>query len=116
MVEPICAKIVADVDIQDELESRRLWHDLIKYLKERDYSKASAAKSGVEEAQRQIARIRAESGISWHPKFFVYKTDGFWHFCDQHILEESHDLIKSHLDELMTRRDFDFKHGGTRPN
>lgn len=107
--EPICSKIVSKESEQDELESRHLWSDLTKHLKQRDYNSASIAKSKVEESQRQLARIRAESGISWHPKFFTYNSDGFWQFADHNFLNESSLKLTERLNEFISRRDIDFK-------
>lgn len=110
--EPICSKTVSPESDQDELESRRLWHGLTKALKERDYNKASAEKNKVEDSQRRLAKLRTESGISWHPKFFNYETCGFWNFSDRHVLTESKETLVAHLEAIMKRRDFDFKTGG----
>lgn len=107
--EPICPKIVADEKDQDSLESRKLWTELTKSLKRRDYNSASAAKANVENAQRHLARLRTESGISWHPKFFTYHTDGFWHFVDKNFIIESAGNLTDHLNDVMSRRDFNFK-------
>lgn len=107
--EPICKKVVAKKRDQDAFESRKLWSELTKFLKKRDYNSASAAKSKVEDAQRQLARLRTESGIIWHPKFFNYYSDGFWYFIDKNYLSESPSQLTLHLNEVFSRRDFDFK-------
>ena len=107
--EPICSKIVPDESDQDNLESRKLWTNLTKFLKLRDYNAASLAKAKVEETQRQLAKLRIESGISWHPKFFKYHSDGFWHFIDHKFVTESKEVLTDHLLEVMLRRDFNFK-------
>ena len=88
---------------------------MTKALKERDYSKALDEKHKVEDSQRRLAKLRTESGISWHPKFFNYQRDGFWNFADRHVLDESKELLVEHLEAIMNRRDFDFKSGGTSP-
>ena len=111
MNEPICPKVVASEKEQDSLESRKLWSDLTKYIKRRDYNSASVAKSKVEDAQRHLTRLRTEAGISWHPKFFSYHSDGFWHFFDHNFIAESSDKLVQHLHDAMFRKDFDFKHG-----
>lgn len=110
--EPICSKIIPDEINQDSLESRILWKDLTKALKRRDYNLASAAKIKIEDGQRQLARLRTESGIRWSPKFFTYKSDGFWHFFDKDFATETVSKLNEYLDEAMSRRDFDFKHFG----
>jgi hypothetical protein len=107
--EPICPKIVTKEQDQDNLESRKLWVDLTKSLKCRDYNSASEAKAKVENAQRQLARLRTESGISWHPKFFSYHSDGFWHFVDQNFINETTEKLTNFLNDVMSRRDFNFK-------
>lgn len=107
--EPICSKIVPNESEQDSLESRNLWKELTKALKRRDYNTASAAKTKIEDAQRQLARLRTESGIRWNPKFFTYNSDGFWHFVDKNFITESTYKLTEHLDEAMSRRDFNFK-------
>ena len=109
ITEPICKKVVAKRRDQDAIESRKLWFELTKCLKKRDYNSASVAKSKVKDAQRQLARLRTESGIIWHPKFFNYNSDGFWYFIDKNFLSESSSQLTSHLDEVFSRRDFDFK-------
>ena len=113
--EAMCPKIVAPENDQDELESRRLWKGLTKALKERDYDKALEEKHKVEDSQRRLAKLRTESGISWHPKFFNYQRDGFWNFADRHVLDEPKEALVKHLEAVMNRRDFDFKCGGNSP-
>ena len=111
MNEPICPKIVANEKDQDSLESRKLWSQLTKSIKRRDYNAASIAKSKVEDAQRHLTRLRTEAGISWHPKFFSYHNDGFWYFVDHKFISESPEELDKHLQDSMSRKDFDFKHG-----
>lgn len=113
--EAICPKIVAPESEQDELESRRLWRGLTQALKERDYDKALEEKHKVEDSQRGLAKLRTEAGISWHPKFFYYRPDGFWNFTDHHVLDEPKEVLVKHLEAVMSRRDFDFKSGGKKP-
>lgn len=110
IAEPICPKIVASEKFQDSLESRRLWSELTRFIKRRDYNSASVAKEKVEESQRHLTRLRTEAGISWHPKFFSYHTDGFWHYVDHNFISESSSTLEQHLEEVMARKDFDFKH------
>lgn len=110
MNEPICPKIVANEKNQDSLESRKLWSELTKSIKRRDYGAASIAKSKVEDSQRHLTRLRTEANISWHPKFFSYHTDGFWHFFDHNFVSESSENLVKHLQDSMSRKDFDFKH------
>ena len=108
--ETICPKIVASEKDQDNLESRKLWSELTKFIKRRDYNSASVAKSKVEDSQRHLTRLRTEAGISWHPKFFSYHNDGFWHFVDHNFISESSEKLTLHLQDVMSRKDFDFKH------
>jgi hypothetical protein len=107
--EPICPKIVEPEEEQDDFESRKLWCHVAQAIKERDYGKAQEAKSAVEETQRRLARLRSEDGISWHPKYFSPQPDGFWSFVDQHMLDESTETLKAHLEALIKRHDFDFR-------
>lgn len=110
MNEPISPKIVANEKEQDSLESRKLWSELTKSIKRRDYNAASVAKSKVEDTQRHLTRLRTEAGVSWHPKFFSYHNDGFWHFSDHNFISESSEKLVKHLQDSMSRKDFDFKH------
>ncbi|KAG9223248.1 hypothetical protein CCMSSC00406_0000063 [Pleurotus cornucopiae] len=73
----ICPKWVAPEEEQEPNESRRLWRDLTTAIALKDMEAATAAKSAVEDAQREERRKREEKGVKHVPRFFKL-LDGRW--------------------------------------
>lgn len=69
----IAPKWVAPEDEQEPYESRRLWRDLTRALLAKDMEAATAAKSAVENAQREL---RA-TGAKHTTRFFEFR-DNRW--------------------------------------
>jgi len=72
---PMAERIVAPVEQQHPLESRRLWLKVTKAIEGGNYSNATDEKKLIEEAQRQAKRERESSGSEWHPKLFHFVRD-----------------------------------------
>ncbi|KAI0029071.1 Oxysterol-binding protein [Vararia minispora EC-137] len=70
-------KWVAPEDEQEQYESRRLWKDLTKAILAKDMEAATAAKTAVENAQREQRGARELSGEAFAPRFFAPR-DGRW--------------------------------------
>ncbi|KAF8807178.1 Oxysterol-binding protein [Phlegmacium glaucopus] len=62
---------------QEENESRRLWQDVTIAIQMKDMEQATAAKSSVEDAQREQRRKMEESGRKHEPRFFELQN-GRW--------------------------------------
>ncbi|KIJ60085.1 hypothetical protein HYDPIDRAFT_43494 [Hydnomerulius pinastri MD-312] len=62
---------------QEPYESRNLWQNLTKAIREKDMEAATEAKSAVEDAQRELRRRREESGEKFVPRFFEMR-EGRW--------------------------------------
>ena len=65
---PIVKKLVKPTDQQDEYESRRLWKNVTKHLKDKDVEGATEFKHQLEQRQREEAKARKESGEKWKHK------------------------------------------------
>ena len=76
----LCAKIVPPIEIQDEMESQRLWSQVTAALKRRDYDSASIEKAKIENDMRQLAILRDTEDLEWQPKYFRHTHDDEWHF------------------------------------
>lgn len=61
---------VKPVEEQSEFESRRIWQKVSDALKSGDYATASAEKSAIENAQRQLRKDREAAQESWTPQHF----------------------------------------------
>lgn len=59
-VKPMCE--------QEDCESRKIWREVTMGLRINDMDKATAAKSSIEQKQRDEARIRKENNIMWQTK------------------------------------------------
>ncbi|OMH80364.1 Oxysterol-binding protein-like protein 1 [Zancudomyces culisetae] len=68
-------KIVKPIEEQGEVESRRVWGDVISKMLEKDYSAATKFKTKIEEHQRKLAATRKETGEEFVPKLFAKKFD-----------------------------------------
>ncbi|GLJ25058.1 hypothetical protein SUGI_0479480 [Cryptomeria japonica] len=58
-------------------ESALVWSEVSKGILNGDWSSAAAAKTRVEEEQRNSTRQRESGGMSWIPKHFIRKGDGW---------------------------------------
>jgi len=63
---------VRPLDQQEEFESRRLWKDVAKGIREGDYETASREKSRIENDQRQRRKDEAAAGTKWPLKHFLH--------------------------------------------
>jgi len=63
---------VKPVSEQGEWETRNLWANVAKGIREGDYESASAAKSKIENEQRQRRKDEAAAGTPWELKYFVH--------------------------------------------
>lgn len=61
---------VADMEVQDEWESRKAWGDTIQSLNAGQMQAVSDAKSKVEQGQREMRRQEEQKGEKWEPVFF----------------------------------------------
>ncbi|KAF8168345.1 hypothetical protein B0H34DRAFT_685140 [Crassisporium funariophilum] len=75
--QKISPKWVPPEDEQEENESQRLWRDLTTAIHQKDMEQATAAKSAVEDAQREQRRKMEESGQKHVPRFFELRG-GRW--------------------------------------
>lgn len=62
---------VAPLEEQDPWESRRAWSAVTKAIQAGDMQGTSAAKSKIEEAQREMRKREEAEGRKWEPKFFT---------------------------------------------
>lgn len=67
---PIHPKICKKVAEQGRFESRRLWKDVTYGLKVGNIEAATAAKSALEQRQREEAADRKEKNLKWETKLF----------------------------------------------
>lgn len=80
------------------MESRHLWSTVASPLSKRDYPKATAAKTVIEEDQRHAVRVREENGLEWAPTFFRLEEDGRWEF----ILHGS--SLEGQMEEIYAKK------------
>jgi len=75
--QKVSPKWVPPEDEQEENESRRLWRDVTVAIQTKDMEQATAAKSSVEDAQREQRRRMEDSGKKHEPRFFGLEN-GRW--------------------------------------
>lgn len=78
-------KTVPNVDVQDRMESRRLWKGVTEAIMKKNYTTASEEKAILEQEQRHLAQVRAENGIDWVPNFFHQQQDGNWALVEKNL-------------------------------
>ncbi|KAL2014596.1 hypothetical protein VTN00DRAFT_2121 [Thermoascus crustaceus] len=61
---------IPPLEEQDLYESRRAWHDVACAIERGDMEATSAAKSKIENAQRELRKIEKEEGREWERRFF----------------------------------------------
>ena len=71
-------KFVFPEEEQEPNESQRLWTKLTDAIHHKDMDAATDAKAEVENAQREAARKREESGTKHVPRFFEQNKNGQW--------------------------------------
>ncbi|XP_006788103.1 oxysterol-binding protein-related protein 10 [Neolamprologus brichardi] len=74
---PITKKKLRPVEKQARTESRRLWQNVTKSLKEGNIDEATEHKHRLEECQRGEERQRAADNKPWMPKYFTKEGDGW---------------------------------------
>ncbi|XP_040573447.1 oxysterol-binding protein-related protein 9 [Lepeophtheirus salmonis] len=76
---PIVPKVCKSIFQQKRNESRRMWKDVTRHLKEGDIDKATAAKFSLEQKQRENAAARKANSVEWETKLFK-KVGENWQF------------------------------------
>ncbi|XP_005457227.2 oxysterol-binding protein-related protein 10 isoform X2 [Oreochromis niloticus] len=74
---PVTKKKLRPVEKQARTESRRLWQNVTKSLKEGNIDEATEHKHRLEECQRGEERQRAADNKPWTPKYFTKEGDGW---------------------------------------
>ncbi|KAJ3449786.1 oxysterol-binding protein-related protein [Anaeramoeba flamelloides] len=69
---------VPPIEEQDEFESRRLWKEVTKGLKNDDVDYASKYKFALETKQREDRKVRKEDETVWETKYFDEDENGNW--------------------------------------
>ncbi|PVU86954.1 hypothetical protein BB560_006578, partial [Smittium megazygosporum] len=77
--EKITPLIVADIEEQEDNESRRLWRHATKAIAGKDLNLATEEKTKIEEQQRNDVKERAEKNETWTPRFFELGHDSKYH-------------------------------------
>ncbi|UJR14969.1 hypothetical protein I4U23_001948 [Adineta vaga] len=77
-ITPVVKKYLRPIARQDEHESRRMWKDVTYYLKNKQMEKATAAKSFLEQRQRNDAKERAAQSLKWQTKHFTQSGEHKW--------------------------------------
>jgi oxysterol-binding protein-related protein 9/10/11 len=62
--------IVAPLDQQDDLESRRAWHAVAEAIERGDMDVTSTEKGKIENAQRELRKKEREEGREWERRYF----------------------------------------------
>lgn len=71
----VAPKVLPPMEQQLPHESLQLWGEVTKAIHARQFSRATTVKQELEEAQREKAREREKSGVTWKPVFFAQTTD-----------------------------------------
>lgn len=73
---PPIEKRVRSISEQEPFESRNVWKEVTRALKARDVNSATAAKSVIEQRQRDSLKTRTEKGFKWKTRYFEAVDDG----------------------------------------
>lgn len=74
---PVIPKHVRSISSQETFESRNVWKEVTRALKLRDVVSATAAKSFIEQRQRDLLKDRMEKGVKWRTRYFEAVDDGW---------------------------------------
>lgn len=64
----IIKKRVSPVAEQEEFESRKLWREVTRALKEANVDMATSEKFKIEQRQRELVKERLQSGVKWQTR------------------------------------------------
>lgn len=78
---PPIKKHVRPIKDQEEYESRNVWKEVTRALKAHDVTRATEAKSLIEQKQRDLLKYNTEHGLKWAQRFFESIPDG-WKFSE----------------------------------
>lgn len=70
-------KHVRSISNQETFESRNVWKEVTRALKLHDVVSATAAKSFIEQRQRDLLKDRMEKGVKWRTRYFETVDDGW---------------------------------------
>lgn len=68
---PLTSLVVAPIEEQDPLESRRAWHKVAQAIEKGDMNTVSAEKTKIEEEQRAMRKTEEVEGIVWPTRYFT---------------------------------------------
>ena len=74
---PVIKKHVRLIRSQETYESRNVWKEVTRALKLHDVASATAAKSFIEQRQRDQLKERMEKGIKWKTRYFEAVDEGW---------------------------------------
>lgn len=74
---PVIKKSVKPVSTQESFESRNVWKEVTRALKVHDVTSATAAKSMIEQRQRDLLKDSLERGIKWKTRYFEAHGEGW---------------------------------------
>ena len=74
---PVIKKHVGPVSTQDSFESRNVWKEVTRALRLQDITTATAAKTFIEQRQRDLVKDRLERGIKWTTRYFEACDEGW---------------------------------------
>uniref|UniRef100_A0A0C9QLL2 TSA: Wollemia nobilis Ref_Wollemi_Transcript_28256_1848 transcribed RNA sequence n=1 Tax=Wollemia nobilis TaxID=56998 RepID=A0A0C9QLL2_9CONI len=69
--------VVEDEQGLEQTESAIVWSEVSEGILKGDWNRARQAKRRVEEEQRNLRKERASAGMTWSPKHFVRRGDGW---------------------------------------
>lgn len=67
---PVIKKNVRSISCQESYESRNVWKEVTRALKLHDVNSATAAKSYIEQRQRDLLKERTDKGVDWETRYF----------------------------------------------
>lgn len=77
---PVIKKNVRSICCQESFESRNVWKEVTRALKLHDVNSATAAKSYIEQRQRDLLKERTENGVKWEARYFK-PIDDSWSYA-----------------------------------
>ncbi|KAL9654308.1 hypothetical protein ABK040_010339 [Willaertia magna] len=99
----VVQKHVPPLEVQKDNESRKLWVNLTKAIKNNDVQLAAIEKDKVETEQRNQKKEREKRGEHYVPKYFKQGLEDFWSFIGFDS-EEFKDLQHKNLEDYMLHK------------
>ncbi|KAK6640821.1 hypothetical protein RUM44_012518 [Polyplax serrata] len=93
--------------VQESYESEKLWEKISAAILSDDQAVATEEKTNLENAQRNAAKLRKESGTEWMPRYFennIISSSWVYKHCDLRPWDPRNDLLQYEFNYVISTK------------